>query len=932
MFIRVLSRGLFFRRESQVDFTGTPLGDRKINVEDVKVVHSLADNVVDALSLDDESHNEPETSPLKPAKAVHTEGHDVEDHPVLPGTVPGGAHQALDFLSNVHKSSHASSESDASYVFGDTTGVAVSAEDDAEEADEIFQTPLHQTPFLAHPEDGTSTKQRFIEHFDDAVCPSKTPSPDAPPDMPAMESRPTQSMLSDITEADESGPQDLSMRESKLSSNLLRVRTLSFSSFGSSYPSSCFGSPSPNNPPNGMTTTCSITLCPEAPISVSSPADDGLTQSTAQLASHEVADPGQRPSTTASSTSDFVPFIVEPLLSSSSIDQLGEEEVLDNDEHKDAHEARPEPMPTSMTGVIPSASTYADATNLALQHPELASDILRRPLSSASPSKFPTPSVSCSVSLQVVPPASASCTPIRAGTPHTAERPNWALAPDVVAPGRPGSAATPKEHTSENPNWAFAKNEAKSPASRRSRSRSRAQGRGGTRPPSTTRGAEQWTCRVSLIPDTDQAEPATQTVPTSAIVSPKQKVECYNALPVPSEAANLEDGPQQWLNRVNTWVEQTSRGPKTCPGTPDPDADAKCASTSPSTPKEPSIQPQRHSRTTSGLNPHAPVWTPAPRARCQTPSDSDSAPPPTQSESSPSTSSVRGPFTFGVDADIDRLRDMLRNCGIQDKEATVASFSSGDTTTSGSAGSTPPGPEETECVPSSDEDSQKTTGTYGKTREVNKTPGRVDPQGTARPHPQVNLPQQGFEFTAPTRLGPPFSLAGPMSGRGSSFPQNLFATPPRFAFLRANAQHFRKESDGPWISGRFDPVTNVSSSGPSGFSHPSSGPSSFSFSGSAPGPSRLSFSQASHSFSRTCQPDPGSSNMQGSPSPFLPGSYTVRVNCIEKGREVPAPVSAPAPLPLPALPDAPISPLAAGVKRPRQPTIGPSTFKSQRFA
>ena len=56
MLIRVLSRGLFLRRESQVDLTARPLGDRKINVEDIKVIHSLPDNVAAMVSSDDGSH------------------------------------------------------------------------------------------------------------------------------------------------------------------------------------------------------------------------------------------------------------------------------------------------------------------------------------------------------------------------------------------------------------------------------------------------------------------------------------------------------------------------------------------------------------------------------------------------------------------------------------------------------------------------------------------------------------------------------------------------------------------------------------------------------------------------------------------------------------------------------------------------------------
>ena len=553
----------------------------------------------------------------------------------------------------------------------------------------------------------------------------------------------------------------------------------------------------------------------------------------------------------------------------------------------------------------------------------MASDILHRPLSSASasgcPSKFPTPSVSCSISLQVVPPASASCTPIRASTPHTAERPNWALAPDAPAPGPPTSIVTPKAHTPDHPNWALAKDEPKSLPDRRSRSRSRGRGRGGTRPSSVIRDSEQWTRRGSRSSNASRPEQLPRTAPTSTVVSPQQKSECGDTLPVvPNQPANLEDGPQQWLNRVNSWVEQTSRGGRTRPGTPDRDSNAKCASTSSSSPKEPPIRPQRHSRTTSGLNPHAPVWTPAPRARCETPSDSDSAPPVAQSESSPSTGSVRGPFSFGVDADIDRLRDMLRNCGIQDREPDAGSISSDSTTTSGS---TPPDSEETGGVLPNDDESEKTTGAC-ETQEASETP-RLDLQGNSNHQPPVDAPLRGFKFTAPTHLGPPFSTTGPMSGRPTSFPQSLFATPPRFALQRANTQYFRKEPGGPWVSGYFDPSSNVSSSssGPSFFPQPSTGPASFS--GSAPGPAHLSFVQASHSFSRTCQPEPGSSNVQSTPSAFVPEFYKVRVNCTEKEQEVPIPVP---------VPDVPASPFAAGMKRPRQPTIGPSTFKSQRFA
>ncbi len=173
-----------------------------------------------------------------------------------------------------------------------------------------------------------------------------------------MDSRPTQGMLSDIMEADESGARDLSTQDPKPSPTLLRVRTLSFSSFGSSYPSSCFGSPALNSPPPcAMTTTCAGTLRPEA----SSPAHVDLAQSTAQSVPHEVEHPTER--THESLISDFVPFVVEPLLSSSSVDQLREDEGL-VDEPKDEHLSNVVPMDTTTTSVVPSASTYADATNV----------------------------------------------------------------------------------------------------------------------------------------------------------------------------------------------------------------------------------------------------------------------------------------------------------------------------------------------------------------------------------------------------------------------------------------------------------------------------------------------------------------------------------------------------------------------------------------
>ena len=70
MLIRVLSRGLFFRRGSQVDFTGGPLGDRQINVEDIKVIHPPPDNVGETATLEDKPHE---------VRVVCLRGNDVAD-------------------------------------------------------------------------------------------------------------------------------------------------------------------------------------------------------------------------------------------------------------------------------------------------------------------------------------------------------------------------------------------------------------------------------------------------------------------------------------------------------------------------------------------------------------------------------------------------------------------------------------------------------------------------------------------------------------------------------------------------------------------------------------------------------------------------------------------------------------------------------------
>ncbi|KAJ7591669.1 hypothetical protein C8J56DRAFT_569672 [Mycena floridula] len=96
---------------------------------------------------------------------------------------------------------------------------------------------------------------------------------------------------------------------------------------------------------------------------------------------------------------------------------------------------------------LPEFTSYVEATNLALQYPELASIILSHPLAimkDREPKKAPKVNDDLKA--------------------HSAERPNWALAPPDDGP---------KRHTNSRPNWALAPDDA--PPSRSHR-------RNGTRP------------------------------------------------------------------------------------------------------------------------------------------------------------------------------------------------------------------------------------------------------------------------------------------------------------------------------------------------------------------------------------------------------------------------------------------------------------------
>ncbi|KAF9448247.1 hypothetical protein P691DRAFT_58834 [Macrolepiota fuliginosa MF-IS2] len=108
----------------------------------------------------------------------------------------------------------------------------------------------------------------------------------------------------------------------------------------------------------------------------------------------------------------------------------------------------PEPCSPKLYPAIPEIRTYADATNIAIQHPELAKEVLQMPLashhSSSTIDRF------------------TQRIEEREGPKHTPDRPNWAKASahgDVTAMSNPtssGETLNRSIHTPSKPNWAAA--------------------------------------------------------------------------------------------------------------------------------------------------------------------------------------------------------------------------------------------------------------------------------------------------------------------------------------------------------------------------------------------------------------------------------------------------------------------------------------------
>ncbi|CDO76559.1 hypothetical protein BN946_scf184982.g18 [Trametes cinnabarina] len=301
---------------------------------------------------------------------------------------------------------------------------------------------------------------------------------------------------------------------------------------------------------------------------------------------------------------------------------------------------------------IPAPTTYADAMNLALKYPEMSSKILNEPLASTCSSACPTPARSVSPAPSQAPQACVNLSgrdairqgEKRSGPPHTAECPNWALAPAEPNParqsrprGRGGQAGTRGGRGRRRSNWASRTSETPAPPSARTKH------------------------RLPSKPDALEESPE------------KRLEEHLSAREFRKETA------ENWRDRVSSWREQASESS----GQTTPDvrsAPTSSVGVSPGMPlvaivggKAPLVDP--HSEPAkSMLNPRAPVWEYKPPRRERAATDSNpqfAAVLPSVPVSTPIASVPRDHSTQDKKPDLERLRAMLHECVVEDKRSSM---------------------------------------------------------------------------------------------------------------------------------------------------------------------------------------------------------------------------------------------------------------------
>ncbi|KAL1944319.1 hypothetical protein VTO73DRAFT_3504 [Trametes versicolor] len=373
---------------------------------------------------------------------------------------------------------------------------------------------------------------------------------------------------------------------------------------------------------------------------------------------------------------------------------------------------------------IPAPSTYADTMNLALQYPEMSARLLQEPL--ASPSSCPTPARSASPARSAAPsphkkaadvaPARAAAAPASGkskknkGAAHSKERPNWAraiedLKADLQQRPRGRSIAVASSRTHDEPRNGQPSNreptvDAQPPADASRPLQPSTQAApidSRSRQPSPVKPA------VSTEPFPSDASPEKPSVPGKAD-SPPQSPE---KRPVGLSKRYLKgERVAVWLPRVHSWVQQTSSVDQTSPSAhntpagsletspamapaessapevqPVPITQARPSSgpkeqpvakdvPAPSDAKAPTVP--HATPTTSPLNPLAPIWEFKPHQRAATATFPQQPPhgAPFMNSSAPPGS--HGPFPHGIEADLERLRVMLHNSGLEDRRLSAA--------------------------------------------------------------------------------------------------------------------------------------------------------------------------------------------------------------------------------------------------------------------
>ena len=278
----------------------------------------------------------------------------------------------------------------------------------------------------------------------------------------------------------------------------------------------------------------------------------------------------------------------------------------------------------------------------------------------------------------VIPPSTHKPSSRPTGAPHTAERPNWALAPDEPSPSPATTVASlPRDeeknasscqaavvptvfprrtgapHTADRPNWALAPDEPPKPRptrGRQSRGRGRSWARGsnaiplgprGRRESGASRPGPSYTREEELIYETGphnipEGSPAyvssagygmDQSGPQPATVH----------VGYGSGRVQAQDGPAQWLEHIDTWLADSPQAPSPA---------SRRFSTASLTA---SLTPGGHRRMYSETSTRQPTSG----HFSQTPS------PMSASRAAPRAS----PYT---DMDVERLRRMLRNSGLQE--------------------------------------------------------------------------------------------------------------------------------------------------------------------------------------------------------------------------------------------------------------------------